>query len=175
MKESFFMKTKKIIPFVLFLLISLNIYAKKYHTAIGIRVGYAYTYDFSYGLSFSRFVKKESRLAYNIRLNNSFRFNDVNGTGLLTYNLKWKTAKRFTTFISTFFGLGLHGIYVNNSHRNADNQGKYYKAGIDIIFGSELKIPHSRFILGADIKPYYHFLGTNNDFVEGGIYVHYSF
>jgi len=60
-------------------------------------------------------------------------------------------SKKVTTYIASYFGIGIHTIYIRNKHRTFDsNKGLSFKAGPDILVGSEVKIPKSRFMLGFD-------------------------
>jgi len=165
----------KIFILLLFIYFSIPAQAKKYRTAWGIRIGYSYSIGFNYGLSFKQYFSKESKLTYNLMLNHSIQYNDIGGTGLLVYHFKWMTPKRFTTYIASYLGIGIHAIYISNKHRTFDsNKGMSFKAGPDILVGSEVKIPRSRFMLGLDFKPFYQILGTNNDYMEIAISLHYT-
>ena len=108
-------------------------------------------------------------------LNNAPQYNDMSGTGMLAYHFKWMTPKKFTTYIGSYFGFGVHTVYISKKHRTFDsNNGISIKAGPDILFGTEVKIPRSQCNISFDFKPYYQILGTNNDNMEVAITLHYT-
>ena len=78
-------------------------------------------------------------------------------------------------YIASYFGFGIHTVYISKKHQTFDsNKGMSIKLGPDILVGTEVKIPRSRFMLGFDFKPYYQFLGTNNDYIEAAISLYYT-
>jgi len=171
---------KKSLFFALTLLLSLNLLADEYRTAIGLRGGSSFRAPF-YGVSCKHFLSNTSSSAIDVMFN--YQLGDYILNTFYVMHKESHARGLFVTYLGYYAGVGMLYNFTNEMNRGRGiNEKKGYFAPA-MLLGIEGKWPKQPILLGIDIKPMYNLIPElhtfeekyKTDFVELGCHIRYIF
>lgn len=164
--------TKTTILALTALLFSVNMFAQRYNTAIGVRLG-----GVSSGVSIKHFTAPQTALEGIV----GFGYKSIHVTGLLEKHVPISSAPGLSWLYGGgahvgIFSFGGHYYYVKNNRTYVLKEGDSRTIiGLDLILGLDYKFSGAPFNISLDVKPFVDFFEGTTILPDAAISLRFAF